>query len=117
MNSVSSVAEGFGFSLPRGNHLVYLEVNFYIRRECATSRWSDEYARNRFCQIPKELRVRMDERGVKTSEVLSRAIEGEEVKRKEADGIKDYMRKLRPMLDKTSLEDVAKGMGEDRDSR
>ena len=67
-------------------------------------------------KIPEKLRERMDELGIKPSEVLRRAIE-EEVRKRETEKIKDSVKKLRPILDRVSLEDVVKGIREDRDSR
>jgi len=67
-------------------------------------------------KIPKKLRERMNELGVKPSDVLRRAIE-EEVSKREIEKIKDSMQKIKPVLDRISLEDVVRGIREDRDSR
>jgi len=67
-------------------------------------------------KIPKKLRERMNELGVKPSDVLRRAIE-EEVSKREIEKIKDSIKKIKPVLDRISLEDVVRGIREDRDSR
>ena len=41
----------------------------------------------------------------------------EEVKKKEIEELKDQIAKLKPILDKVSIEDIVKGIREDRDSR
>ena len=58
----------------------------------------------------------MEKLGIKPSEVLRKAIE-KEVKKREIEKIKDSIRSLRPILDKISLEDIVRGIREDRGSR
>lgn len=67
-------------------------------------------------KIPRELREKMEKLGIKTSEVLRKGIE-EEVSKREVERIKGSISSLRPILDKISLEDVVRGIREDRDSR
>lgn len=67
-------------------------------------------------KIPKPLKEKMLKLKIKPSKLLRKAIE-EEVKRKEIEELKDQITKLKPILDKISIEDVVKGIREDRDSR
>ncbi len=67
-------------------------------------------------KIPKSLKEKMVKLKIKPSKLLRRAIE-EEVKRREIEELKDQITKLKPILDKISIEDVVKGIREDRDSR
>ena len=53
---------------------------------------------------------------IKPSKLLRKAIE-DEVKRKEMEELKDQIAKLKPILDKVSIEDIVKSIREDRDSR
>jgi len=54
--------------------------------------------------------------GIKPSEVLRRAVE-EEVRRREVEKIKDSIKKLKPILDRISLDNVVSGIREDRETR
>ena len=53
---------------------------------------------------------------IKPSKILRKAIE-DEIKRKEAEQLKDEINRLKPILEKVSMEDVIKSIREDRDSR
>ena len=53
---------------------------------------------------------------IKPSKILRKAIE-DEIKRKEAEQLRDEIDKLKPILEKVSMEDVIKSIREDRDSR
>jgi post-segregation antitoxin (ccd killing protein) len=67
-------------------------------------------------KIPQELKDKMKRLNIKASEVLRYAIE-EEVRRREAEKLKEDINKLKPVLDKVSMEDVVKSIREDRDNR
>ena len=67
-------------------------------------------------KIPKPLKEKMIKLKIKPSKLLRKAIE-DEVKRKEVEELKNQIAKLKPILDKISIEDVVKSIREDRDSR
>ena len=67
-------------------------------------------------KIPKSLREKMIKLKIKPSKLLRKAIE-DEVKRREMEELKDQINKLKPILDKISIEDIVKSIREDRDSR
>jgi len=47
---------------------------------------------------------------------LRKAIE-DEIRRKEAEQLREEIEKLKPLLEKVSIEDIVKSLREDRDSR
>ena len=53
---------------------------------------------------------------IKPSKILRKAIE-DEIKRKEAEQLREEIDRLKPILEKVSMEDVIKSIREDRDSR
>lgn len=67
-------------------------------------------------KIPKELKEKMRELKIKPSKVLRKAIE-DEVRRREAERLKEEIERLKPLLDKVSVEEVVKGIREDRARR
>lgn len=67
-------------------------------------------------KIPKPLKEKMIKLKIKPSKLLRKAIE-DEVKRKEMEELKGQIDKLKPILDKVSIEDIVKSIREDRDSR
>jgi len=67
-------------------------------------------------KIPKPLKEKMMKLKIKPSKLLRKAIE-DEVKRKEMEELKDQINKLKPILDKVSIEDIVKSIREDRDNR
>jgi hypothetical protein len=67
-------------------------------------------------KIPKPLKEKMIKLKIKPSKLLRKAIE-DEVKRKEMEELKDQINKLKPILDKVSIEDIVKSIREDRDNR
>jgi post-segregation antitoxin (ccd killing protein) len=67
-------------------------------------------------KIPQELKEKMKQLNIKASKVLRTAIE-EEVRRREAEKLGEDIDKLKPVLDKVSMEDVVKTIREDRDKR
>lgn len=64
-------------------------------------------------KIPLELRERMRELKIKPSRLLRKAIE-DEVRRREAERLKEEIEGLKPVLDKVSLKDIVKGIREER---
>jgi antitoxin CcdA len=67
-------------------------------------------------KIPKELKEKMRELKIKPSKVLRKAIE-DEVRRREAERLKEEIERLKPILDKVSVEEVVKDIREDRARR
>ena len=67
-------------------------------------------------KIPKQLKEKMRTLKIKPSRLLRKAIE-DEVKRKEAEQLKQEIDKLKPILEKVSIEDIVKSIREDRESR
>jgi post-segregation antitoxin (ccd killing protein) len=67
-------------------------------------------------KIPKQLKEKMKSLKIKPSRLLRKAIE-DEVKRKEAEELKEEIIKLKPVLEKVSMEDIVKSIREDRDIR
>ena len=53
---------------------------------------------------------------IKPAKVMRRAIE-DEVKRREIDELKAEIEKLKPTLEKISIDDIVKSIREDRDTR
>jgi len=64
-------------------------------------------------KIPQELKEKMKELKIKPSKLLRKAIE-DEIRRREAERLKGEIERLKPVLDKVSLEQVVKGIREDR---
>ena len=67
-------------------------------------------------KIPKQLKEKMMNLKIKPSKLLRKAIE-DEIKRKEADQLREEIDKLKPLLEKVSMEDIVKSIREDRESR
>jgi len=67
-------------------------------------------------RITPELKEKIDKHNVKTSQVIRRALE-EEVKRRELEELKEHVRKLKPLLDRITTEEVVRSIREDRDKR
>ncbi len=67
-------------------------------------------------KVPVELKAKAARLGVKTAEVLRRALE-EEVKRREIEEINAELERLKPVLDKISVEEVVAMIREDREKR
>ena len=53
---------------------------------------------------------------IKPAKILRKALE-DEVKKREVQELKEEITKLKPILEKISIDDVVKGIREDRDSR
>jgi post-segregation antitoxin (ccd killing protein) len=64
-------------------------------------------------KIPQEVKEKMKELKIKPSKILRKAIE-DEIRRKEAEKLKEDIERLKPVLDKVSMEEVVKGIREDR---
>jgi post-segregation antitoxin (ccd killing protein) len=67
-------------------------------------------------KVPVELREKMKQLSIKPSALLRKAIT-EEVRKKEIQEIKQQIKKLKPVLDRISIEDVVQGIREDREQR
>lgn len=67
-------------------------------------------------KLPQELKEKIEKLGVKPSKLLRKAIE-EELRRREVEAIKDDLMKLKPVLDKITIERVVGSIREDRESR
>jgi len=67
-------------------------------------------------KIPLELKEKLDKLSVKPSKLLRKAIE-QELKKREAEIIKEEIEGLKPVLSKISMKDVLKSIREDRESR
>jgi len=65
-------------------------------------------------KIPIELREKMRRMKVKPSKVLRKALE-DEIRRREAQEIKEEIERLKPLLDRVSVEDVVSSIREDRE--
>ena len=64
-------------------------------------------------KIPQELREKMRQLEIKPSRLLRKAIE-DEVRRREAEKLKQDVEKLKPVLSRVSLEEIVKSVREDR---
>jgi post-segregation antitoxin (ccd killing protein) len=67
-------------------------------------------------KIPKQLKEKIDRLKIKPSRLLRKAIE-DEIKRRETEELKEEIEKLKPILNKVSMEDIVKSLRADRDSR
>jgi post-segregation antitoxin (ccd killing protein) len=67
-------------------------------------------------KIPRQLKEKMQRFKIKPSKIVRKALE-DEVKKREVEELKKEIEQLKPILDKMSMEDVVKGIREDRDSR
>ena len=67
-------------------------------------------------KIPKQLKEKMRNLKIKPARILRKAIE-DEIKRKEAEQLREEIDKLKPILEKVSIEDIVKSIREDRESR
>ncbi|MBS7621077.1 hypothetical protein KEJ32_03050, partial [Candidatus Bathyarchaeota archaeon] len=64
-------------------------------------------------KIPQELKEKMRELKIKPSKLLRKAIE-DEIRRREAEKLKEVIERLKPVLNKVSMEEVVKTVREDR---
>jgi antitoxin CcdA len=67
-------------------------------------------------KIPKQLKEKMQRFKIKPSKIIRKALE-DEVKKREMEALKEEINRLKPVLEKVSMDDVVKGIREDRDSR
>ena len=67
-------------------------------------------------KIPKQLKEKIDRLKIKPSRLLRKALE-DEIKRRETQELKEEIEKLKPILEKISIEDIVKSIREDRDSK
>ena len=67
-------------------------------------------------KIPKQLKEKMRQLKIKPSKILRKALE-DEVKKREMEELKQEINKLRPILEKVSMDDIVKSIREDRESR
>jgi len=67
-------------------------------------------------RISSELKEKIDKYNVKTSEVIRLALE-EEVRRRELEDLKEHAKRLKPLLDRITTEEVVRSIREDRDRR
>ncbi len=65
-------------------------------------------------KIPKELRKKMKEYGIKSSEVIRKAIY-REIKKNEMKKIKEEMKSIKPIINKIPIEDIIESIREDRE--
>ena len=67
-------------------------------------------------KIPKQLKERIQQLKIKPSKILRKALE-DEVKKRELEELKEEIKKLKPVLEQISMEDIVKSIREDRDKR
>lgn len=67
-------------------------------------------------KIPKQLKEKIQKFKIKPSKILRKALE-DEVKRREVAELKEEIDRLKPVLEKVSMEDVVKSIREDRENR
>jgi antitoxin CcdA len=67
-------------------------------------------------KIPKQLKERIERFKIKPSKIMRKALE-DEVRRREVEELKGAIIKLKPILEKVSIDDIVKGIREDRESR
>jgi antitoxin CcdA len=67
-------------------------------------------------KIPKQLKEKIQRLKIKPSKILRKALE-DEVKKREIEELKEEIKKIQPILEKISTQDVTKSIREDRDGR
>jgi len=67
-------------------------------------------------RITPELKEKIDKYKVKTSQVIRKALE-EEVRKRELEALQEQVRRLKPLLDRITTEEVVRSIREDRDKR
>ena len=67
-------------------------------------------------KIPKQLKEKIQKFKIKPSKILRKALE-DEVKKREVAELKEEIDRLKPVLEKVSMEDVVKSIREDRENR
>jgi predicted transcriptional regulator len=66
-------------------------------------------------KIPRQLKEKLQRLKIKPAKILRKALE-DEVKRRELEELKEEINKLRPVLEKVSMEDIVDSIREDRES-
>jgi len=67
-------------------------------------------------KIPKQLKEKIERFKIKPSKILRKALE-DEVKKREIQELKEEIDRLKPILEKVSIEDIVKSIREERDTR
>ena len=67
-------------------------------------------------KIPKQLKEKIQRFKIKPSKILRKALE-DEVKRREIEELKQEINKLKPVLERASMDEIVKSIREDRESR
>ena len=67
-------------------------------------------------KISKQLKEKIQKFKIKPSKILRKALE-DEVKKREVAELKEEIDRLKPVLEKVSMEDVVKSIREDRENR
>jgi antitoxin CcdA len=67
-------------------------------------------------KIPKQLKEKIERFKIKPSKILRKALE-DEVKKREIEELKEEIDRLKPILEKVSIEDIVKSIREERDAR
>ena len=67
-------------------------------------------------KIPKQLKEKIQRFRIKPSKILRKALE-DEVKKREMEELKEEINKLKPVLEKVSMDDIVKSIREDRENR
>ena len=67
-------------------------------------------------KISKQLKEKIQRFKIKPSKILRKALE-DEVKRREIEELKQEINKLKPVLEKASMDDIVKSIREDRENR
>ena len=67
-------------------------------------------------KIPTELKVKAKKLGIKTGELIRKALD-EEVKRREIEEINIELKRLKPVFDKISVEEIVAMIREDRERK
>lgn len=67
-------------------------------------------------KISKQLKEKIQRLKIKPSKIMRKALE-DEVKRREIEELKQEINKLKPVLEKVSMDDIVKGIREDRENR
>ena len=67
-------------------------------------------------KVQKELKEKIKKLNIKPARLLRKALE-DEIKRREAEQLKEEIAKIKPILDRISTEEIVKSIREDRDSR
>ncbi|WNZ29561.1 MAG: type II toxin-antitoxin system CcdA family antitoxin [Candidatus Bathyarchaeota archaeon] len=67
-------------------------------------------------KIPQELKEKIKQLNIKPSKLLRKAIE-DEIRRREAEKLKEDIQKLKPTLNRVNIENIVNGIREDRNRK